>query len=121
MAVSQAAGELQVALTDLDRARKSIERALKQMKQKTGEIPEPRWRMQYRRQWKLLNEVRDAGGDLHWTEWRDLGAANGYKPSAMGGFFNGVGTMEKDDERRRLSKTGEKFLDEYEPMFGGGK
>jgi len=60
MAVSQAAGELQVALTDLDRARKSIERALKADESEDGRDPEPRWRMQYRRQWKLLSEVRDA-------------------------------------------------------------
>jgi hypothetical protein len=81
--------------------------------------PEPQWRGDYARIWRLLHSVRQAGGDLNTEEWVRLGTAHGYDPRGLGGFFRGgEPTMEMQGERRVLTEHGLRFIERWERDFG---
>lgn len=79
--------------------------------------PEPQWKADYRRMWKLLKDVERKGGDLSVDEWRQLGIAHGYDPRGLGGFFRGH-VMEARDDRRVLTDTGHRWVRDWQHEFG---
>jgi hypothetical protein len=81
--------------------------------------PEPQWRGDYARIWRLLHAVRQAGGDLGADEWARLGASHGYDPRGLGGFFRGhEPVMAAQGERRVLTEQGQRFVARWERDFG---
>jgi hypothetical protein len=81
--------------------------------------PEPQWRGDYTRIWRLLHAVRQAGGDLSAEEWAGLGAAQHYDPRGLGGFFRGrEPVMAAEGERRVLTEHGRRFIERWERDFG---
>jgi hypothetical protein len=81
--------------------------------------PEPQWRGDYGRMWRLLHAVRQAGGDLNAEEWAQLGAAQHYDPRGLGGFFRGgAPVMAVAGERRVLTEHGRRFIERWERDFG---
>jgi len=81
--------------------------------------PEPQWRGDYARIWRLLHAVRQAGGDLNAEEWSRLGIAHDYDPRGLGGFFRGgEPVMTVQGERRVLTEHGLRFIERWERDFG---
>jgi hypothetical protein len=81
--------------------------------------PEPQWRGEFARIWRLLHAVRQAGGDLSAEEWARLGIAHDYDPRGLGGFFRGAEPMmAMQGERRVLTEHGLRFIERWERDFG---
>jgi hypothetical protein len=81
--------------------------------------PEPQWRADYARMWRLLNAVKQAGGDLGAEEWSRLGLAQEYDPRGLGGYFRGAEPMmAKQGGRRVLTDHGRKFIQRWQSEFG---
>jgi len=81
--------------------------------------PEPQWREDTARIWRVLHAVRQAGGNLSAEEWTRLGAAHGYDPRGLGGFFRGgEPAMAVQVERRVLTEHGSRFIERWERDFG---
>jgi hypothetical protein len=81
--------------------------------------PEPQWREDTARIWRVLHAVRQEGGNLSAEEWTRLGAAHGYDPRGLGGFFRGgEPAMAVQGERRVLTEQGLRFIERWERDFG---
>jgi hypothetical protein len=81
--------------------------------------PEPRWRADYARMWRLLNAVEQADGDLGADEWSRLGLAHDYDPRGLGGYFRGAEPMMATQGARRvLTDHGRKFIQRWQSEFG---
>jgi hypothetical protein len=81
-------------------------------------MPEPKWIADYRRSWKFLKAVDEAGGDLTPEEMSKVARDNGYHPSTLGGFYNGDGALRAEGDRRVLTEAGRRYLKRYGPEFG---
>jgi hypothetical protein len=82
--------------------------------------PEPKWKTDTARQWRLLNDVDKAGGDVGSDEWARLGAQHGYDPRGLGGYFRGSEQLMVAEQgaRRVLTEHGRRFLDRWRADFG---
>jgi hypothetical protein len=84
--------------------------------------PEPEWKTIQRKQWRLLNAVVEAGGDLGSKEWSRLGAQHGYDPRGLGGFFRGHEQLMKPDmaeqgARRVITVYGRRFVEQHKHEY----
>lgn len=86
----------------------------------SSKVPEPQWREDAARIWRLLHAVRHEGGDLTAEEWARLGEAHNYDPRGLGGFFRGAEPMMAvQDDHRILTDHGLRFIERWEREFGG--
>jgi hypothetical protein len=108
-------------LARLKRAHEEMTTVLKALGAIEGPVfpPEPRWRANYAKMWRLLKAIEGSGGDVSTDEWSRLGVDHGYDPRGLGGFFRGTEPMMGSQGARRvLTENGRRFIARWEPDFG---
>ena len=81
--------------------------------------PEAQWVWEYRRAWKFLKAVEDAGGNVSPTELSRLARENGYDPRGLGGYYTGDNaSLRHDGDRRLLTAAGRRYIERWKDEFG---
>lgn len=82
-------------------------------------MQEPQWVGAYRKSWKFLKAVAEAGGRLLPEQLSIIARKNGYDPRGLGGYYTGNGSLRREGRYRVLTEAGERYIRQWEPEFGG--
>jgi hypothetical protein len=81
--------------------------------------PAPQWIAEYRRSWKFLKALDEAGGRVTAQQISLIAGRNGYDPRGLGGFYTGDASLRRDGDYRELTEAGRRYIRQWEPEFGG--